>query len=236
MSSPLPLVTCIMPTRKRSEFVPSAIDCFLRQDYPRKQLLIFEEESSSSVPASADIRHVQTNINIYNSIGEKRNAMCSVADGELIAHWDDDDWHAPNRLSTQIGMMLAQGARLCGADRLVFLHNCAHGLFTTHTCPFNIAQSDHPHAWLFRTVRRPWLAGGTLVYERSLWQEHPFTEVSNGEDVAFIDAAHRCGVKIAAVSDPSLYVAMLHDRNTTTRNVDSQWSSFEADTVRQWMR
>lgn len=216
MSPSLPLVTCIMPTRNRTDFVPRAIDCFLRQDYPRKQLVIFEEESNSTVPASAEITHVTTNINIYRSIGEKRNAMCAAAEGDLIAHWDDDDWHSPHRLSTQIEMMHAHGARLCGADRLVFFNG--------------------ERAWLFQTVRKPWLAGGTLVYERSLWQEQPFTEVSNGEDVAFIDAAHRRGVKIVAVSDPSLYVAMLHDRNTTTRNIDHQWGGFDVDTVRGWMR
>ncbi len=33
------------------------------------------------------------------SIGAKRNLACAEARGELIAHWDDDDWYAPARLS-----------------------------------------------------------------------------------------------------------------------------------------
>ena len=36
----LPLVSCIMPTCNRRRFVPRAIDYFLRQDYPNKELVI----------------------------------------------------------------------------------------------------------------------------------------------------------------------------------------------------
>lgn len=206
-----------MPTRNRPGFVKRAINLFLRQDYPRKQLLIFEEESRSvnSDLLTSVIVYAWSADVIYHSIGEKRNAMCARADGDLIAHWDDDDWHSPRRLSTQVEAMRAQGARLCGADRLVFYNG--------------------ESAWLFQTVRKPWLAGGTLVYERSLWTEQAFEETSNGEDVAFIDAAVRRGVKIAAVSDPSLYVATLHGNNTTQRNVDTQWGGFDAEQVRRWM-
>lgn len=215
MTDQLPLVTCIMPTRNRPDFVKRSIGLFLAQDYPRKQLLIFDEEDGTDVAAHPEITYVWYSRAAYSSIGGKRNAMCARAEGELIAHWDDDDWQSPRRLSTQIATMREQGARLCGVDRLVFYNG--------------------ERAWLFQTVRNPWLAGGTLVYERSLWQEQPFTEVSNGEDVAFIDAAHRRGAKIAAVSDPSLYVAMLHGGNTTQRNVDSQWGGFDVETVRRWI-
>lgn len=216
MSTALPLVSCIMPTRNRPDFVRRSIEMFHAQDYPNKELIIFEEDSRSvEQPPPKGVSYTWSLFPIYKSIGEKRNAMCTAANGSLIAHWDDDDWHSPRRLSTQIEAMHAQGARLCGADRLVFF--------------------NYERAWLFETVRKPWLAGGTLVYERALWQEQPFTEVSNGEDVAFIDAAHRRGVKIATVSDPSLYVAMLHGSNTTQRNVDTQWGGFDVDTVRRWM-
>lgn len=217
MTAALPLVTCIMPTRNRPDFVKRSIELFHAQDYPRKELLILEEESHSvdDTTTDFDVVYEWNDVVMFQSIGAKRNAMCDYASGDLIAHWDDDDWQSPRRLSTQVEAMRTQGARLCGVDRLVFYNG--------------------ERAWLFETVRKPWLAGGTLVYERSLWAEQPFTEVSNGEDVAFIDAAHKRGVKIATVSDPSLYVATLHANNTTTRNVDSQWGGFDVATVRQWM-
>lgn len=216
--SELPLVSCIMPTRNRTRFVARAIDCFLAQDYPRKQLVIFEEETKSFDPDLLPwpVVYVESPELIYKSIGAKRNAMCARAKGDLIAHWDDDDWHSPQRLSTQVERMLAEGARLCGADRLVFYNG--------------------ERAWLYRSVRRPWLAGGTLVYERSLWEEQPFQEVSNGEDTAFVDAACKRGAKVSVIEDPTLYVAMLHDGNTTKRNIDAQWGGFDVERVRDWMK
>ncbi len=220
MTAALPLVTCIMPTRNRPDFVKRSIALFLAQDYPNKKLFIFEEETHSVdddvMSAHPNITYVWFDVTLYHSIGAKRNAMCAAADGsDLIAHWDDDDWQSPRRLSTQIEAMRTQRARLCGGNQLVFYNG--------------------ERAWLFETQRKPWLAGGTLVYERSLWSEQPFQSVSNGEDVAFVDAAHKRGVKIATVSDPSLYVAMLHANNTTKRNIDSQWGGFDVATVQQWI-
>jgi hypothetical protein len=41
----LPLVSCIMPTNNRRTFVPKAIEFFLRQDYPNRQLIIIDDGS-----------------------------------------------------------------------------------------------------------------------------------------------------------------------------------------------
>lgn len=209
-----------MPTKNRVRFLARSIDCFLKQDYPRKQLLICEEGSRSLNKTEYSKKMITymwiSGDGYFKSIGEKRNAMCaSAADTDLIAHWDDDDWHSPQRLSTQIKQMRAEGSRLCGLDRLVFYNG--------------------QNAWLFKVPRiPPWLAGGTLIYERTLWQEQPFTEVSDGEDTAFVDTAFKRGVKISTVKDPSLYVAMLHDNNTTKRDT-TKFGGFDAEQVRKWI-
>src|SRR4030095_9083631 len=44
-STEIPLVSCIMPTYNRRLFVPQAIQYFLRQDYPRKELVIVDDGS-----------------------------------------------------------------------------------------------------------------------------------------------------------------------------------------------
>lgn len=205
-----------MPTRGRPEFARRAVELFLAQDYPEKELVIVDDPRDASFgagPVHPNIRFVRSR---QDSIGARRNRACAYASGDLIAHWDDDDWHAPRRLSIQVAALEAKGARLCGADRIVFF------------------QQDENRAWLFRSVRNPWLAGGTLVYEKSLWKEHPFKEVSDGEDVAFVDEAYRSGT-IAILEDPSFYIAMLHGKNTTVRYVNSQWAHFDPIVARNWM-
>ena len=98
-----PLVSCVMPTRNRRRFVSQAIWYFLRQDYPQKELLVIddgEDSVSDLLPDDDRIRYVQ--LDPRTVLGAKRNVGCELAHGELIAHWDDDDWSGPRRLDVQV--------------------------------------------------------------------------------------------------------------------------------------
>lgn len=228
----LPLVACIMPTANRREHVRRAIDLFLAQDYPRKQLFVVEDggEKNVDVARGAGVVYVYLG-DEHRSVGEKRNYACAMLakiptlDDALIAHWDDDDWSLPQRLSTQVETMTKAKARLCGMDRLVFIDETA----------------APPRAYIHEhrpTRARPiWLAGGTLIYERSLWEElGGFKHVLNGEDTQFVDEAVRRDVRCAVVGDLSLYVAKIHGSNTVDyKSVVDRWSPFSVETVKSWM-
>lgn len=95
-----PLVSCIMPTRNRRHFVSQAIWYFLRQEYTQRELIIIdgrEDAIRDLVPEHADIRYEHLGKRVL--LGTKRNIACEMGRGELVAHWDDDDWMAPQRLS-----------------------------------------------------------------------------------------------------------------------------------------
>src|SRR5205085_2167040 len=105
----------------RRRFVSQSIRYFLRQDYPRKELIILddgEDGVSDVVPTDERIRYVRLDRRL--PIGAKRNLGCEMSAAELIAHWDDDDWIGPHRLSRQVGELLRTGADLCG------LHTVLH--------------------------------------------------------------------------------------------------------------
>jgi glycosyltransferase involved in cell wall biosynthesis len=51
---------------------------------------------------------------IKHSIGAKRNLGCEAARGEIIAHWDDDDYSAPGRLEDQVRRILTSGKAVTG--------------------------------------------------------------------------------------------------------------------------
>src|SRR5271165_6074042 len=117
----LPLVSCIMPTFNRRHFVPRAIHYFLRQDYPNKELIIIDDGTESVadlVPPDPQIRYFGSLRRA--STGAKRNLACKHATGTLIAHWDDDDWYAPWRLTYQVEQLLEEAADICGLDRVIF--------------------------------------------------------------------------------------------------------------------
>ena len=49
------------------------------------------------------------------SIGEKRTAAAHAARGDVILHWDDDDFHEPKRVSAQIAPIVRGDAELTAA-------------------------------------------------------------------------------------------------------------------------
>ncbi len=194
-----PLVSCIMPTCDRRIFVAQAIRYFLRQDYAPRELLIIDdggEAVADLIPDDERIRYFR--LAEKRSLGAKRNLGCAEARGEIIAHWDDDDWMAGWRLRYQVEQLVASGADLCGLDQLAFYDTrCAR-------------------AWQYGCPRKDktWLAGGTFCYRKELWRVNPFADVTVGEDTRFLWSGPP--KKLLPLEDRSFYVAMLHGGNTSS--------------------
>ncbi len=101
-----PLVSCICPTYNRPPshqvLVEEAIESFLRQDYPHKELVVLndcpEQELICDAPGVRVINHPVR----FETLGEKCNALVDLAKGELVAMWDDDDLSLPWRLSLSV--------------------------------------------------------------------------------------------------------------------------------------
>jgi hypothetical protein len=197
-----PFVTCIMPTHNRRRFVPNAIEYFLRQDYDESELLIVDDGTDpvrDLVPADPRVRYV--GLPSRTSIGAKRNAACELARGDIILHWDDDDWHSPHRVSAQVDALLSANADACGLSHLWFYDPIGR------------------HVWEYRYPENAprWVAGGTLCYRRDVWKRSPFPDVHNGEDSGFV----RCVPpgRLLPLEDNRFYVATVHTSNTAPRAV-----------------
>ena len=97
-----PLVTCVMPTYGRPDYVAKSLAMFLQQDYPFKELIVLNDCPGQIFFGDIrDVRLVNTDSR-YPTLGEKRNALVEEARGELIAVWDDDDVYLPWRLSYSV--------------------------------------------------------------------------------------------------------------------------------------
>src|SRR5260370_3132029 len=195
-----PLVSCIMPTYNRRTFVPQAIEYFLRQDYTNKELVIIDDGTDSVrdlIPADERIRYIR--LDAQATIGAKRNLACEQAGGSIIAHWDDDDWHAPHRLSYQVESLLLEGADICGINTLLFYH------------------PEKQQAWryAYSHTHRVWLSGSTLCYTRSFWEKHHFASINVGEDGHFVWGG-QCE-RITVLGDYTFHVSMIHASNVSTK-------------------
>ena len=102
----IPLVSCIMPTFGRPEYVDEAVAMFLAQDYPEKELIVLNDCPGQTFRCDLPGVRVINSRQRYPSLGEKRNAAIEMASGGMIAVWDDDDVHLPWRLSFSVSEAL----------------------------------------------------------------------------------------------------------------------------------
>jgi glycosyltransferase involved in cell wall biosynthesis len=198
----LPLVSCIMPTAGRRGFVPLALEYFARQDYPARELVVVddgEESVADLVEGRMGVRYHRLDRPVV--LGAKRNIACELAQGELVAHWDDDDWYAPSRLSVQVGRLLDSGADLSGARAL----------------PFYDGRSGKAWRYEWPSGRRIWAAGSSLCYHKELWSRSAFPDVATGEDSRFVWS--KAVGSMSDLSDTDSIVAIIHRRNTVPKNV-----------------
>lgn len=186
------------------KYLPRAIESFRSQTYQNKRLLIVQDDGGDLVRFSdEDIQHVA--ISRCASLGLKRNFAVSYADGDLIAHWDDDDWSREDRLQLQVGALLESRKAVTGFSRMLFW--------------------DEPGSRVRLYIgTRQYVLGTSLCYRRQWALEHPFRSLNIGEDNEFVKDAARCGQ--LHVSDlTGVMVATTHAGGTSPRNYSSNWTA-----------
>ena len=214
-----PLVSCIMPTFNRRRFVPLAVRWFLAQDWPHRELLVVDdgaEPVGDLLPEDPRIRYVR--LERRHSLGAKRNLACQAARGDVIVHWDDDDWSAPHRLTYQVSSLLQARADVCGLTR-VYYHQPSTGRSWQYVYPAG---------------QRPWVSGNTLCYTRDFWRRNPFPDINVGEDARFL--WNEPSRKLLALEDASFFVACVHDANVDPKRVHHRyWHAHSTEAVRALM-
>lgn len=127
-----PLVSAIMPTGNRPNYVKHAIEMFLGQTWDNKELIILDDSTpDKQLPQIFDsrIRHIR----LYDrlSLGSKHDMAIGLSFGEFICHWDDDDWYSANRIEKQVSILNSERAEVCGFRRdLVFFSTGKWGRIT----------------------------------------------------------------------------------------------------------
>ena len=197
-----PLVSCIMPTGDRRAYLRLALRHFRAQDYPRKELIVVDDGRDpvgDLVEGEPDVRYVR--LPQRAAIGRKRNLACQQARGELIAHWDDDDWYAPERLRYQVDPILRGTADLTGLANAFVLEAARGVVWTT---------SDDLHRRMFVGD----VHGGTLVFRKAIWDAGVrYPEVDLAEDAGLLRRAISRGRRLLRLANPGVFVYVRHGRN-----------------------
>jgi len=200
--STVPLVSCIMPTYGRRPFIPLALAGFREQSYPNRELIVVDDGPDAIgdlVGSQPSIRYIRLERRI--SIGAKRNLACGAARGEIIAHWDDDDWYAPDRLELQAGPILRGEADLTGLESRFVLQMPERKFWTIDRRLHQSMFAGDVH-------------GGTLVFRRSIWTggvRYPDADLA--EDAVLLQLAARQGVRLSRLENRGTFVYVRHGRN-----------------------
>ena len=162
------LVSCIMPTCDRQGLIPVALKCFLSQDWPDKELVVIDDGAvkvgglvKQLVPDAAYIYLAEKQI-----IGAKRNLACETARGEVICHFDDDDWSAVGRVRDQVMRLLESGKQMTGYHSITYWNGMKAYRYV----------SPVPHYAL----------GTTMCYQKGFWHTHRFPAKDYAEDNALV--------------------------------------------------
>ena len=189
-----PKVSCLMVTQgSRFALAREAGREFLRQTWPHKELIVIDDSEDSRLErwvdsqAEAEIIFVRLPPKRH-PLGELRNIALECASGEWIAQWDDDDHSHPDRLATQLHLVLSVEADACLLQRT------------------NVAIAGGGMAML---QRRLW-ENSHLTRKEVM---PAYAKVARGEDTpSVIEVAGKS--RIAVVDIPHLYVYSMHGNNT----------------------
>jgi glycosyltransferase involved in cell wall biosynthesis len=206
-----PLVSAVLPTRGRSAWAAQALQCFLSQDYPNKELVVIDDADDLSFPEPPQLEGVRYLRNATRlTIAQKRNQVCAEASGDVIMHVDSDDWSAPERMWFQHQLMMDSGKAVCGFRTLLFYDEHAR------------------QAWRYEG-RSDYALGTSLAFTKDFWAAHPFQEWRRpgelrltGSDNVMVKAAADAG-QLLTVPGRQMMVARIHQGNTSPKICQTHW-------------
>lgn len=235
VSSETPLVACVMLVNGRPEMVRRAVESFRAQMYERKRLYVYDTGAlpcTDSLPDGFPDFNIMYHrgLNRCESIGKLRNAAnwwgarptaMDSPDAEVIAHWDSDDLSHPQRLAEQVALLQSSGAEAVGYNEALFWHESAlndqHPMWD---------RTDRPgEAWIYSKMTRWDVVGASLCYWRQTWEQVPFQDTNQGEDVAFWKRVDSMGVSGIGDGLPRIICAIHSDSTTKGTPVPNspQW-------------
>jgi glycosyltransferase involved in cell wall biosynthesis len=206
-----PLVSVVLTTRDRPEFLATALRCFAHQTYLNRELIVVDDgdEHPADQAAIERLGGKLVRATLGTTIGAKLNLGLEQASGYFCQKMDDDDWYAPSYIETFVDAIEASWREACRPT-------CA---FVTPFLFFHVA------AWEVRRSANGNVPGATLFFRRQDWREAPFRDLPADEDLWFYQDHLRMGGVPLAIKDSDIFMAVRH--HGSRRNRGHTW-------VNQW--
>lgn len=108
------LVSCVVPTYNRANFLKDAIESTLRQTYQNWELIIVDDQSADNTAEvvrqyEAKDPRIRYFLNPQKGVSSARNHGIRMSRGQYVAFLDDDDISLPHRFESQLNAMKKSG-------------------------------------------------------------------------------------------------------------------------------
>ena len=196
-----PKVTILTPTFNRRPYFPSLIKCVANQDYPldRVEWIIGDDGTDKIgdlVKGIPYVKYIEYPKKLQ--LGEKRNAIMKEATGEIIIHFDDDDYYPPDRISHAV-TKLEESGKLVGFVPYIHIY-FKHIGELRRVGPF--PKYCAPEA--------------SFVYRREILDSTEYTNKDSiGEGISFLK---KCNDSFVELSPRSSILCFSHDHNSVPKS------------------
>lgn len=200
-----PLVSVVTPTYNRRMFIPTLIEIYKNQTFPRHKMewIILDDGKDpvedlfeSVVRELPNIRYIRSYDKLR--IGAKRNLLNREARGEIIVAMDDDDYYPPERVQTVVQAFKKHPVvDIAGSSEL--------WLYYHDTRKVMVAGPYHPnHA-----------TNGTMAWRKRYAETHQYDEhITQGEEASFLDGYRHPMIQL----DPQKTILVIcHSDNTVDK-------------------
>ena len=122
----LPFVSVCTPTFNRRPFIPTMLECFRNQTYPKNRMeWIIVDDGTDKIEdliTQANIPQIKYfDLSKKMSLGAKRNFMHDQTRGSIIVYMDDDDYYPPERVSHAVEKLTEHPEALCAGASEIYI-------------------------------------------------------------------------------------------------------------------
>lgn len=216
-------VSITVPTYNRSAFFEGLYRCFQHQTYKDIELLIYDDspERTSFFDEKNNPRVKYFYSENRLTIGEKRNYLIEMAEGEVIVHFDDDDFYAPRYVEYMLSLFGTEYDFVKLSGWFVYqVENKFLGYWDTKNdsddC-FLVAPAT-PVQFVRLDGKGSSLTGFgfSYAYKKQVYKNVQYGAINFGEDYEFITGCTEHGYKLYYCDDPGgMVLHIIHTSNTS---------------------
>lgn len=235
INSTFELVSVIIPTYNRFQYLLNAIQSVKEQTYPNIEIIVVNDRSTQEEYYSydwKDVNVIHLDKNTKDRLGHPcaafvRNKGIKNANGKYIAFLDDDDLWFKNKISLQISLMKQYGSKMCCSEgymgKGIFDKTKKYNKYNSEQCfqiikdifkrkNSNLLEHGFPNVWTYELLKVHNCAptSSVVIDADTLNSVNRFTLLKNGEED--YDCWLRCleHTTMAYVHEPLFYYDDLH--------------------------